>query len=69
MENLNQHHPKGEEMNPISRKTNEEIDEDESGNLIIGGKITGTNQQGDSFDDGGAKVNNNHNDSRNQSED
>ncbi|WP_372819201.1 hypothetical protein [Pedobacter sp.] len=27
-----------EQINPVSRKTNEEIDEDETGNLIIDGK-------------------------------
>ncbi|MFI5452962.1 hypothetical protein ACHMWN_12485 [Pedobacter sp. UC225_61] len=27
-------------INPVSRKTNEEIDEDENGNLIIDGKYT-----------------------------
>jgi hypothetical protein len=36
MENQNQHPPK-EEINPVSRKTNEEIDNDE-GHLIIDGK-------------------------------
>ncbi|MFD0941482.1 hypothetical protein [Pedobacter boryungensis] len=29
-----------EQINPVSRKTNEEIDEDEVGNLIIDGKYT-----------------------------
>ena len=36
----NQHNPKSEDINPVSRKTNEEIDEDESGNLIIAGKVS-----------------------------
>jgi hypothetical protein len=29
-----------EQINPVSRKTNEEIDEDENGNLIIDRKYT-----------------------------
>jgi len=43
MENYNQHKSKEEKINPVSRKTNEEIDEDESGNLIIGGEISEDN--------------------------
>lgn len=39
MEKHNQHKPIEEKINPVSRKTNEEIDEDESGNLIIGGEV------------------------------
>lgn len=34
----NQKKPIEEEIDPVSRKTNEEIDSDEEGNLIIGGK-------------------------------
>ncbi|TCC90309.1 hypothetical protein EZ428_13610 [Pedobacter frigiditerrae] len=41
MENQNQHKPKAKDISLVSRKTNEEIDEDEKGNLIIGGKISG----------------------------
>jgi hypothetical protein len=37
MENQNPHIPK-ENINPVSRKTNEEIDQDEDGNLIVGGE-------------------------------
>jgi hypothetical protein len=32
--------PTGEEINPVSRKTNEEIDSDDQGSLIIGGENT-----------------------------
>ena len=34
----NQRTPTREEIDPVSRKTNEEIDTDDEGNLIIGGK-------------------------------
>lgn len=43
MENKNQYSKK-ENIDPVSRKTNEEIDEDEVGNLIIGGKYTDKNK-------------------------
>jgi hypothetical protein len=36
----NQNKVPTEHINPVSRKTNEEIDEDENGNLIIDGKYT-----------------------------
>jgi len=35
MENQQHSQPKDNEMEPVSRKTNEEIDTDEEGNLII----------------------------------
>jgi len=35
MENQQHSEPNGDEMKPVSRKTNEEIDTDEEGNLII----------------------------------
>ncbi len=38
MESQNQNLPRKENINPVSRKTNEEIDEDETGHLIIGGE-------------------------------
>jgi hypothetical protein len=40
----NQHTPRKEDFNPVSRKTNEEIDEDDDGNLIIGGEISKANR-------------------------
>ena len=36
----NQNKVPTEQINPVSRKTNEEIDEDENGNLMIDGKYT-----------------------------
>ena len=36
----NQNKVPTQQINPVSRKTNEEIDEDENGNLIIDGKYT-----------------------------
>jgi hypothetical protein len=38
MENQENHKMKSEDLNPVSRKTSEEIDQDENGNLIIDGK-------------------------------
>jgi hypothetical protein len=43
MENQNRY-PNKENLNPVSRKTNEEIDEDETGNLIVGGKYIDENK-------------------------
>ena len=37
---MQQSTPIEDENDPVSRKTNEEIDTDEEGNLIIGGKTT-----------------------------
>lgn len=39
MENKNHHTPR-ENVNPVSRKTNEEIDEGEDGKLIVGGEVS-----------------------------
>lgn len=36
----NQNKVPTEQINPVSRKTNEEIDEDDNGNLMIDGKYT-----------------------------
>jgi hypothetical protein len=44
MESKNQNSPEGDDINPVSRKTNEEIDTDDAGNLIIDGKFTNKNQ-------------------------
>ena len=62
MENQNQHTPK-ENVKPVSRKTNEEIDEDEAGNLIIGGESMDANQSTDLFHDDLGEQNRNPNQS------
>ncbi|RZK59600.1 MAG: hypothetical protein EOO91_04710 [Pedobacter sp.] len=62
MENQNQHTPK-ENVKPVSRKTNEEIDEDEAGNLIIGGESMDANQSTDLLDDDLGEQNRNSNQS------
>jgi hypothetical protein len=38
----NQNKPKGDDMDLVSRKTNEEIDTDDDGNLLIDGKLADT---------------------------
>ena len=71
MKNQNQHTPK-ENVKPVSRKTNEEIDEDEEGNLIIGGGILQNNQYvpfDGRFSESLAKGNNSLTDNQNHSED
>ncbi|WP_316766146.1 hypothetical protein [Pedobacter frigiditerrae] len=71
MENQNPHTPK-ENVKPVSRKTNEEIDADDEGNLIIGGEILQNNQTELSdgpFSEDLANGNNNLTDNQNHSED
>lgn len=45
MENQQYSEPKDNEMEPVSRKTNEEIDSDEEGNLIIHQEYTRLHNQ------------------------
>ncbi len=44
MENKKYDQPSGDDLKPVSRKTNEEIDEDNAGNLIIGGETVDENK-------------------------